>query len=304
MSESTRSLPRVGIIGLDPMGVAIAQRLASKCMVFVYDKSQARRDDATFNNLAACSTPWDLAVAVETVLVNLHGTDEQRTLIEKDLVRGLAAGKRVLLINPMDLVEVRRLAKDLEAKGVYLLDALISGNETRARDGNLCIYAAGAKEQCKKAAHVFKLLGGQGKVVYCGSVGAAQIVKSVEILAMALGHAAFLEALAYGVNFGAEPQQLWRALKASPAMEVGFPETMEKVLGSGGDALPVNLRELPSIAKSAKLNRHPSPMADALLEFVKDAPRKVIEHGELMPSLWTELKKGRGRTTQRIVKGS
>jgi len=200
MAESTRDLPRVGIIGLDPMGVAVAQRLATKCMVFVYDKSQARRDDAAFNNLAACTTPWDLAVAADTILVNLHGTETQRELIEKDMLRGLAAGKRILLLNPLDLPEVRRMAKDLEAKGIFLMDALISGNETRARDGNLCIYVAGAKDQCKKAAHIFKLLGGQGKVMFCGSVGAAQIVKSVEILAMALGHAAFLEALASHVE--------------------------------------------------------------------------------------------------------
>jgi 3-hydroxyisobutyrate dehydrogenase len=302
MAETTRGLPRIGVIGLDPLGVAIAQRLADKCLVFVYDSSQPRREEAAYNKLATCETPWDLAVAADTVLINIRNGDEARNLIETGVVRGLAAGKRLLLLHAMDLIEVRKLGKSLEARGVTLIDALISGNETRARDGDLVLYVAGPKEEVRKCSVVFKLLGGSSKVMYCGSVGAAQILKAVELLATALGHAAFLEAIAFGENFGADAQHIRRALRASQSMNVSFGATLEKVLGAGPDAVKLHLRELPAIARAATLNKHPSPLADALLAFTSGGQRKVVEHGELVPSFWTEMKKMRGRNTKRLTK--
>ncbi len=84
--------------------------------------------------------------------------------------RGLAPGALVMDMSSTNPVDTQKLAKDLAARGVALLDAPVSGGVKRAIDGSLGIMVGGSSADLERTRPVF---GAMGKTItFCGPAGA------------------------------------------------------------------------------------------------------------------------------------
>jgi len=118
-------------------------------------------------------------------------------------VEGLGAGALVMDMSSSNPVDTQKLARDLAAKGLALLDAPVSGGVRRAVDGSLSIMVGGAAADLERARPVF---GAMGKTItLCGPAGAGHALKALNNYLSAAGVVAMCEALIVGEAFGLDP---------------------------------------------------------------------------------------------------
>jgi 3-hydroxyisobutyrate dehydrogenase len=118
-------------------------------------------------------------------------------------VEGLAPGAPVLDMSSSNPVDTQKLARDLAARGLALLDAPVSGGVKRAVDGSLSIMVGGAAADLDRVRPVF---GAMGKTItLCGPAGAGHALKALNNYLSAAGLVAMCEALVVGEAFGLDP---------------------------------------------------------------------------------------------------
>lgn len=289
MAKTASPLPQLGVIGLGHMGSAIAARLLeARYPVSVYD-TNPRHSEPLAGRAAVSDSPAALAVAADVVLLRLPTSAAFVQAVEQELLPGLTKGKTVIDLGATDVGATRRLAEWLEAREVSFLDAPLSGGASAARDGRLSVFVGGRKETFKRCQPLLKTLAALGSITYCGPAGAGQVMKGVEQLALGLSAAAYLEALAYGASFGMPPAELWAALEKTPLVQAGFTQTTQTLLREGGEAISVHYGELPYMLAAGAHNGQRLPLAQALVDFLKQAPPSVIERGHHIPCFWAEL---------------
>src|SRR6267378_570836 len=116
---------------------------------------------------------------------------------------GLAAGSLVLDMSSSNPVDTQKLARDLAAAGLALLDAPVSGGVKRAIDGSLSIMVGGAAADLERARPAFAAIG--KTITLCGPAGAGHTMKALNNYLSAAGLVALCEALVVGEAFGLDP---------------------------------------------------------------------------------------------------
>ena len=133
----------IAFIGLGMMGRPMAARLAEAGFKLrLYDLSQKAVSDfiGAHPSALATASPKAAAQGADAVITMLpDGKIVRQALIEgRDPAReGMAAGAIAIDMSSSNPVDTQKLARDLAALGVALLDAPVSGGVKRAIDGSL-----------------------------------------------------------------------------------------------------------------------------------------------------------------------
>jgi 3-hydroxyisobutyrate dehydrogenase len=199
----------IAFIGLGMMGRPMATRLVEAGFKLrVFDTSQKAVSDFVGAHPAALATASAKAAAqgADALITMLpDGKIVRQAVLEgrDPAVEGLAAGAVVLDMSSSNPVDTQKLARDLAAKGVTLLDAPVSGGVKRAIDGSLSIMVGGGQADLERAQPV---LGAMGKTVtFCGPAGAGHALKALNNYLSATSLVAMCEALVVGEAFGLDP---------------------------------------------------------------------------------------------------
>jgi 3-hydroxyisobutyrate dehydrogenase len=199
----------IAFLGLGKMGRPMAARLAEAGFKLrLFDISQKAVSDFVGAHPSALATasPKAAAQGADALITMLpDGKVVRQALIEgRDPAReGLAAGALVLDMSSSNPVDTQKLARDLAASGVALLDAPVSGGVKRAIDGSLAIMVGGAAADLERARAA---LGAMGKTItLCGPAGAGHALKALNNFLSASGLVALCEALVVGEAFGLDP---------------------------------------------------------------------------------------------------
>jgi 3-hydroxyisobutyrate dehydrogenase-like beta-hydroxyacid dehydrogenase len=205
MSETARA---VGFIGLGSIGAPMAERIMQAGhQVHVYDiRPEAM---AAFRGRAELSaSPRDMADRVDTVLGCLATSDSFRNaVLGRD---GIVAGRRAKQyahLGTNGSAVVQELAAELAKAGIAALDAPMTGGRRRAQLGTLTVMASGPRALFDQIEPLLRCYG--NKVVYLGaSVGAAQVMKSVNNMLSLTNLVAACEALVVGAKAGLDPETM------------------------------------------------------------------------------------------------
>ena len=106
---------------------------------------------------------------------------------------------------------MRELAQKLQAKGIQLLDAPVSGGPRGAESGKLAIWVGGDQMVFEKFKPILKAIGDQP--YYVGPIGAGTVAKLAHNAASFTVQAALAEIFTLGVKAGVEPLALFKALR-------------------------------------------------------------------------------------------
>jgi 3-hydroxyisobutyrate dehydrogenase len=121
----------------------------------------------------------------------------------------------------------------LDAAGVRVLDAPVSGMAKGARTGTLQIFTGGHEEDFRSALPLFEILGDPQRVLHVGGHGAGYAVKLMINLLWFSHLVATSEVLAMGVKAGVQLDVLRDSLLASPAASNFLQNDIRCVLEDG-----------------------------------------------------------------------
>jgi 2-hydroxy-3-oxopropionate reductase len=200
---------KVGFIGLGVMGRHMAGHLLrGGHPLGVY----ARRADSAAPLVAAgatrYATPAALAAACDVVftIVTASGDFEQVALGADGLIHGARPGSVVVDMETISPAVARAAAKALEAKGIAMLDAPVSGGPMGAEQATLSIMVGGKPEVFERVKPLFACMG--KTVTRVGDSGAGQVTKACNQLALLVMAQGVAEALHLAQRLGVDPAQV------------------------------------------------------------------------------------------------
>jgi len=210
--------PTIAVLGLGAMGLPMATNLARAFAVRGFDISQARLDLATAAGITAASSARDAATGSDIVLLAVRNRAQlDEALYGADgVAEVLAPGAVILLTSTVGIDAVREVAARLEASGLLLVDAPISGGPVRAGNGDLLV-TVGADDPAYAAA-LPALEQMSSTLVRVGAKpGDGQAMKTVNQLLCGVHIAAGAEALALAEALGLDPAKALETLGAGAA---------------------------------------------------------------------------------------
>jgi putative dehydrogenase len=258
----------VGVIGLGSMGIGVARTLVRKGFdVHAFDvRPEIVKALAKEGGIAAKS-PAEVgrnAPVVIILVVNADQTNE--VLFGKDgAASTLAKGSVVVASSTVAPEFAVDLGKRLEAKGLLLIDAPVSGGAGRAAKGELSIMGSGSKAAFRKADAVLRAIA--IKVYELGDdAGTGSKVKMINQLLAGVHIAAAAEAIALGIRTGADPKVIYEVISNSAGSSWMFQNRVPHVLE--GDYTPLSavnifVKDLGIVLDSAKKMAFPLPLTAA-----------------------------------------
>lgn len=208
---------RVGFIGIGAMGWPMAARLvAAGHDVAVFDRDGARTARFAAETGGRGAESLEAAVRGREVVITMLPTSREVAAVLEAARPALAPGMVVIDMSSGEPAATRRMAADLAALGVGMLDCPVSGGVSRARTGELALLAGGDEETLARLRPLLMAMG--SSLHHCGKVGAGQAMKALNNLVSAAGFLAGIEALAIGQKFGLDPALMVDVLNASTGM--------------------------------------------------------------------------------------
>lgn len=208
----------VGFIGLGIMGKPMAHNLLKAGYALVIlNRHQSVTDELVAGGARVVEQPSEVAAQSQVVITMLPDSPQVEEVLvgPNGVLAGAKRGLVVLDMSTISSVVTQRLAQQLAAHGVAMLDAPVSGGDKGAIAGTLSIMVGGDAEVFSRALPIFQALG--KTIVHVGASGAGQIVKSCNQIVVALTIEAVSEALVLGSKAGVDPAKILQVLSGGLA---------------------------------------------------------------------------------------
>jgi len=262
-------LPKIGFIGLGIMGKPMARNLIKAGFpLVVHNRSRSKADELVKEGAEAAVSPKDVASAVDIVITMLPNSPDVElvALGPGGIKEGAKKGQLFIDMSTINPIVSQKIAKELAANGVAMIDAPVSGGEKGAIDAALSIMAGGEPEDFERAQPVFNALG--KTITHMGPLGAGGFTKLANQIIVAINLSAIGEALVFGAKAGVDPQKMIRALSGGLAGSKCLDQKSEKILTGDfapGFKIDLHSKDLNLISDAARSVGAPIPIA-ALVE--------------------------------------
>lgn len=208
----------VGFVGTGVMGSSMASNLIKGgYRLLVYNRTKSKAD-----NLVKKGAQWknrvsDLAKESD-VVISIVGYPKDVEEIYFGQNGILENAKRESIVIDMTTSKPSLAQKIYEAaknRGIYALDAPVSGGDVGARDAALSIMVGGDEEVFEKARPLFELMG--KNIVWQGKAGSGQHTKMCNQIAIAANMMGVCEAMAYAKKSGLDPETVLKSIEVGGA---------------------------------------------------------------------------------------
>jgi 2-hydroxy-3-oxopropionate reductase len=204
---------KLGFIGLGIMGrpMALNLRRAGHAL-WVHGRRPVTMEVLVEAGAQACHTVADVAVNAEIIFIMVSDTPDVENIVlgETGLAQRLRPGQVIVDMSTISPASTRRLAQELETRGVEMLDAPVSGGEIGAINANLSIMVGGKEKIFQRVKPLFDVFG--KNVVHVGDHGAGQVAKACNQIVAALTIEAVSEALTFARKNGVDAARVRAAL--------------------------------------------------------------------------------------------
>ncbi|MGH9836235.1 MAG: NAD(P)-dependent oxidoreductase [Blastocatellia bacterium] len=214
---------QVGLIGLGIMGAPMARNLLKAgfpLTVATRTLGKAEKfaaENSSLGDVKAVSTPAEVAAASEIIVTMVTDSPDVVAVTRGD--HGVfAAAKPGSIIIDMSTISpqvTRELAEEARSKGLFWLDAPVSGGEKGAIEGTLTIMVGGEAEALERARPTLNAMG--KRITHFGPAGAGQSAKLCNQIMTAVNMLAVCEAMTFGAKAGLDLATLHQALTGGAA---------------------------------------------------------------------------------------
>ena len=209
---------RVGYIGLGLMGKSIAGNiLKAGFPVVVHNRSRAAVDELVAEGAIAANSPKEVAAQVDIIFTNLPDSPDVEKVVlgENGIIQGAHAGLILIDNSTIKPASARKIAEKLKEKGVFSLDAPVSGGDIGAKNGTLTVMVGGDASALERAMPVLQAMG--KTITHVGDAGAGQVAKAANQIMVAAQMVAMGELLVFSKKAGVDPRKVVEAIKGGAA---------------------------------------------------------------------------------------
>ncbi len=196
---------RVGFIGLGIMGGGMAANLVrAEFPVRVWNRTPARMEPLLALGAQPATSPADVAAGSDVIITCVSDTPDVEAVIlgEDGVIHGASPGALVIDMSTISPQVTQAIAAKLDAAGIHMLDAPVSGGSEGAARGTLSIMVGGEADQVERAMPIFQAMG--KTITHIGDHGAGQTVKLVNQILVVGNALAMSEALLFAQAGGVD----------------------------------------------------------------------------------------------------
>ena len=206
-------MANLGFTGVGIMGKPMAGHLlAAGHTVNVYDVNSEPVQELAAKGAVACSSSREVAQKSDIVFIMVPDTpDVEAALFGKNgVAEGVRSGSTVVDMSSISPIATKGFTKKLDALGVRMLDAPVSGGQVGAENATLSIMVGGQPEVFEQIKPFFEIMG--KNITHIGDNGAGQTCKVANQIVVGLTIEAISEALLFASKAGADPRKVREAL--------------------------------------------------------------------------------------------
>ncbi len=213
--------PRIGVIGTGVMGAPMAANLArAGYSLTLYDINPESLQKAVSASpqMTAADSPKAVGENSDIVITMLPSGKfvQDAVLKENGLAQGLKPGGLLIDTSSSEPWMTIETAKALEAKGVAMVDAPVSGAELGAKEADLVFMVGGEKAAVDRAMPVLKAMGNQ--MFHLGPSGSGHTMKCINNMITSMTFMATTEGLALGKQLNLDLEAMNDVLNVSTGM--------------------------------------------------------------------------------------
>jgi 3-hydroxyisobutyrate dehydrogenase len=206
----------IGFVGLGNMGLPmVANLLKAGYQVHAYDVRREAIEAAVGQGAFPAASAAEATSLGEAVITMVPNSPEVEIayLGPKGVLDGARSGQIAIDMSTIDPATTRKVGARLEAAGVRMLDAPVSGGVPGAVAGTLTIMVGGDPAAVAEARPVLSAMG--KNVVHVGPLGAGEVAKICNNLVAGVSMIAAAEAFTIGIRAGVDPKILHEVIRTS-----------------------------------------------------------------------------------------
>ena len=264
---------KIGFIGLGIMGKPMALNLVKHGYeVLVFNRSKDAEIELEKVGATRAENIAQLGRECEVIFTILPNGKIVKDVVlgENGLISTMKPNSIVVDMSSVSPIESQELAKGLQDKDCFLLDAPVSGGEPKAIDGTLAFMVGGEGEIFDRVKPYFDVMGSSALLI--GPTGSGSMTKLANQIIVNLNIAAMSEALVLAQKGGADPQKVFEAIRGglagSAVLEAKAPMVVERNFKPGG-RIDINLKDIKNVMATAHEIDVPLPMTGQLLEIMQ-----------------------------------
>ncbi|MGN4075229.1 L-threonate dehydrogenase [Burkholderia gladioli] len=257
---------QVGVIGLGAMGLGVARSLLrAGFRVHACDLREDVLAAFAAEGGVPCATPADLGARCEVLITLVVNAAQTEAVLfgEQGAVPAMRAGSVVISSATVAPDFAVQLGARVEAAGLSMLDAPVSGGAARAASGEMTVMSSGPAEAYAACEDVLAAIA--GKVYRLGAEhGAGSKVKIINQLLAGVHIAAAAEAMALGLREGVDADALYEVITHSAGNSWMFENRVPHILD--GDYTPLSavdifVKDLGLVLDTARRSKFPLPLS-------------------------------------------
>lgn len=211
-------MKKIGFIGLGLMGAPMAGHLMDAGYeLSVYNRTKSKANALVARGARYCDTPGACAKGQDAVItiVGYPADVEELYLGADGILDNLAPGAYTADMTTSSPTLAVRIYEEAKVRGIYVLDAPVTGGDMGARAGTLNILVGGDEDAFNAMRPVFAAMG--SNIIYEGAAGAGQKTKAANQIAIAGALAGACEAFAYAKTMGLDVEKVFASISGGAA---------------------------------------------------------------------------------------
>src|SRR5438132_9416697 len=199
---------QLGFIGIGVMGRPMTLNLLKAGHeVTIFARHPEKPEVQEVLNAGAKLAPSARAVAMasEIVITMVPNSAQVEEVVAgpQGILEGARKGLTIINMSTIAPSTSRKLAQLASEKGVYFLDAPVSGGSVGAEKGTLTIMVGGEREIFEQVRPALEAMGKKENIFYVGPSGSGEVVKIVNNILCGAIAASIAESFVLGVKAGA-----------------------------------------------------------------------------------------------------
>ncbi|MBM7659606.1 3-hydroxyisobutyrate dehydrogenase [Bacillus mesophilus] len=212
------NVKKIGFIGTGVMGGSMAKHLLEGGYhINVYTRTKEKATELLDAGASWYETPAELAADSDVVItmVGFPSDVEEVYIGTHGILKHAKPGTYFIDMTTSSPSLAIQISREAEKRGMFALDAPVSGGDVGAKNGTLTIMVGGEEKPFQDMMPILTLLG--QNIVLQGSAGSGQHTKMCNQIAIASNMVGVCEALAYAKKTGLDPEKVLTSISAGAA---------------------------------------------------------------------------------------
>ena len=282
----------IGFIGLGIMGRPMAKNLlAAGYPLVVHSRSRGPVDELVAAGAKAAGSPREVAGHCDVLITMLPNSPDVElvALGANGIVEGARPGLLYIDMSTISPIVSQKVGKVLDAKGVRMLDAPVSGGEKVAIDAALSIMVGGERPVFDAALPILKSMG--KTITLLGPLGSGGFTKLANQIIVAVNLTALAEALTLAKKAGLDRELTLKALAGGLAGSKCLEQKTPNYVANSykpGFKIDLHFKDLGLIMESARALGVPLPataVVQELFNALRVKGRGALDHSAIITLL-------------------